>query len=179
MSEEFPHATFAGGCFWCVEAAFSQYKSIRSIKPGYCGGAAIDPAYEEVCSGKTGHAEAVQFSYDPQFLSYENILEIFFSIHNPTQLNHQGPDVGSQYRSAIFYHTLEQKSSAESYIENLTQTRTYDVPIVTEIAEIPVFYEAEEYHHNYYSKNPSHPYCVFNTLPKIKKARSIFPDKLL
>ena len=127
---------------------------------------------------QTGHAEAVQLSYNPSSFSYENLLEIFFSIHNPTQLNHQGPDVGSQYRSAIFYHTLEQKLSAESYIEDLTQTQIYDVPIVTEITEIPVFHEAEEYHHDYYSKNPSHPYCVFNTLPKIKKARSIFPDKL-
>ncbi len=178
MSEEFLHATFAGGCFWCIEAAFSQFKAIGSIKPGYCGGDTTNPTYNEVCSGKTGHAEAVQLSYNPSSFSYENLLEIFFSIHNPTQLNHQGPDVGSQYRSAIFYHTLEQKLSAESYIEDLTQTQIYDVPIVTEITEIPVFYEAEEYHHDYYSKNPSHPYCVFNTLPKIKKARSIFPDKL-
>jgi len=176
MSEKFLRATFAGGCFWCIEAAFSQFKAIGSVKPGYCGGETTNPTYNEVCSGQTGHAEAVQLSYDPNSFSYENLLEIFFAIHDPTQLNQQGPDVGSQYRSAIFYHNSTQKSAAESYVNSLTEQNAYDNPIVTEISELSIFYEAEEYHHDYFSKNPSNPYCIFNTLPKMIKAGEIFPD---
>ena len=176
MSEKFLRATFAGGCFWCIEAAFSQFKAIKDVKPGYCGGEITNPTYNEVCSGQTGHAEAVQLSYDSNSFSYENLLEIFFAIHDPTQLNRQGPDVGSQYRSAIFYHNPTQKSAAEFYVNSLTAQNTYETPIVTEISELSVFYEAEEYHHDYFSKNPSNPYCIFNTLPKMIKAREIFSD---
>ena len=176
MSEKFLRATFAGGCFWCIEAAFSQFKAIKDVKPGYCGGEITNPTYNEVCSGQTGHAEAVQLSYDSNSFSYENLLEIFFAIHDPTQLNRQGPDVGSQYSSAIFYHNPTQKSAAEFYVNSLTEQNTYENPIVTEISELSVFYEAEEYHHDYFSKNPSNPYCIFNTLPKMIKAREIFSD---
>ena len=174
--EEHEVATLAGGCFWCVEAVFELVQGVTKVVSGYTGGKTETPTDEEVCAGITGHAEAIEVYFNPKAIDYETVLEIFFSYHDPTTLNRQGADVGTQYRSAIFYHNPAQKSAAESYVNSLTEQNAYDNPIVTEISELSIFYEAEEYHHDYFSKNPSNPYCIFNTLPKMIKAREIFPD---
>ncbi|WP_254538859.1 peptide-methionine (S)-S-oxide reductase MsrA [Halomarina litorea] len=171
-------ATFAGGCFWCTEAAFEELEGVSDVTSGYCGGHVEDPTYEAVCRGETGHAEAIQFRYDPDVIGYEELLAVFFTVHDPTQLNRQGPDVGTQYRSAIFYHDEDQRELAESFIEELEAEDTYGDPIVTEVNELETFYEAEEYHQNYYEKNPGDAYCQFNADPKIRKVKEKFADKV-
>ena len=170
-------ATLAGGCFWCVEAALEEIEGVTSVTSGYTAGSTEDPTYEEVCSGETGHAEAVRIEYDPETVSYADLLGAFFTIHDPTTLNRQGPDVGSQYRSGIYYHDEEQKEIAESYVVELEESGAFDDPIVTEIEPVDTFYEAEEYHQNYFEKNPNDTYCTFNAEPKIRKIREKFATK--
>jgi peptide-methionine (S)-S-oxide reductase len=152
-------ATLAAGCFWCIEAAFSIIKGVERIEPGYTGGTVPNPSYEQVSTGTTGHAEAAQIFFDPKVISYRTILEIFFTIHDPTSLNRQGADVGTQYRSAIFYHSPEQKATAEQLIDELTKEAIWDKPIVTSVEPLKVFYKAETYHKDYYKKHPKEPNC--------------------
>jgi peptide-methionine (S)-S-oxide reductase len=162
-------ATLAGGCFWCIEAALKELRGVESVASGYAGGHVEDPTYEAVCRGETGHAEVVQVEFDPDVISYRDLLEVFFTIHNPTTLNRQGPDVGEQYRSAVFYHDDEQHEIIEAVVEDIQPL--YDDDIVTEIEELETFYRAEEYHQEYYEKNPDNAYCVVNINPKLKKIR--------
>ena len=171
-------ATLAAGCFWCTEAAFSIIKGVERIEPGYTGGNVPNPSYEQVSTGKTGHAEAGQIFFDPKVISYKEILEIFFTIHDPTSLNRQGADVGTQYRSAIFYHTQEQKAAAEKLIEELEKEGIWDKPIVTAVEPLKVFYKAETYHKDYYKKHPKEPYCQVVIAPKIAKLQQRFFDKI-
>jgi peptide-methionine (S)-S-oxide reductase len=171
-------ATLAGGCFWCLEAVFDDLKGVASVESGYMGGKAGNPTYEEVCSGNTGHAEVVQLTFDPSVASFKEILEVFFVIHDPTTLNRQGNDVGTQYRSAIFYHSAEQKAAAEQVIANLNSARIYDAPIVTEVAAASQFYVAEDYHQEYFRRNPAQPYCAYVVRPKVAKFRKHFLEKL-
>ncbi len=166
------HATFGGGCFWCVEAALEQLEGVTAVVSGYAGGDTADPTYQAVCSGGTGHAEVVQLEYDPDVVSYETLLEAFFTIHDPTQLNRQGPDVGSQYRSIVLYHDDEQRELAAAYIEALDGE--YDDSVVTELEPLETFYRAEEPHQNYFEKNPQDAYCTFHAQPKIEKVREKF-----
>jgi peptide-methionine (S)-S-oxide reductase len=171
-------ATLAGGCFWCIEAAFKELDGVHAAVSGYTGGHTENPTYEEVCSGETGHAEAVQITYDPEVISYPDLLRVFFTIHNPTTLNRQGPDVGSQYRSGIYYHDDEQREIAEEFIAELEAEGAYDDDIVTEVEPLGEWYDAEEYHQDYYAKNPNDRYCQFNADPKIQKVREKFGDKV-
>jgi len=164
-------ATLAGGCFWCIEAVFREVARIKNVVSGYTGGATVNPTYEQVCSGKTGHAEAVQVSFDPLKISYRKILEIFFSIHDPTTLNRQGADVGTQYRSAIFYHSEQQKAIAEELIAGLNTSHLWKKPIVTQIVPLHTFYTAEDYHQGYYSQHPEQGYCQMVISPKLNKFR--------
>ncbi|AQL42613.1 peptide-methionine (S)-S-oxide reductase [Halorientalis sp. IM1011] len=167
-------ATLAGGCFWCIEAAFKQLDGVESAVSGYAGGHVDDPTYEAVCRGETGHAEAVQVTYDPEELAYEDLLEVFFSVHNPTTKDREGPDVGSQYRSAVYYHDEGQRETVERFVEELDAEGVYDDPIVTEIEPLERFWEAEEYHQDYFEKNPNKPYCAANVRPKVQKVREKF-----
>ncbi len=162
-------ACFGGGCFWCTEAIFQRVASVKDVVPGYAGGKTTNPSYREVCQGNSGHAEVIQFSFDPKQTSYELLLEIFFATHDPTTLNRQGNDVGSQYRSVIFYTTPQQKEIAESFIQKLNENGKYKSPIVTEIFPYDVFYKAEDYHHNYFNDNQAQPYCMYVIEPKIQK----------
>jgi peptide-methionine (S)-S-oxide reductase len=171
-------ATLAGGCFWCLEAVFDDMKGVESVESGYMGGKTENPTYEEICSGQTGHAEVVRLTFDPSAVSFREILEVFFVTHDPTTLNRQGNDVGTQYRSAVFYHSPEQKSAAEQVIANLNSERIYDDPIVTEIAAVSRFYVAEDYHQEYYRRNPAQPYCAYVVRPKVAKFRKHFLEKL-
>lgn len=171
-------ATLAGGCFWCLEAVFDQLKGVQKVDSGYTGGRRPDPTYEQVCTGVTGHAEAVQITYDPSVISYEDLLDVFFTIHDPTTLNRQGGDTGTQYRSAIYYHDDEQKRTAEQKVAELSNKKLWDDPIVTEIAPLTEYYFAEEYHRDYYERNTSAGYCRVVIAPKIAKARSHFLEKL-
>jgi len=171
-------ATLAGGCFWCLEAVFQEFRGVESVASGYTGGETANPTYEQVCSGATGHAEAVQITYDPEVISFRDLLEVFFVIHDPTTLNRQGADVGTQYRSAIFYHTAAQREAAQSVIAELEQAQLWDDPIVTELAELGTFYPAEEYHADYYRRNPNQGYCSITIAPKIAKVRKHYMDKL-
>ncbi len=171
-------ATLAGGCFWCTEAAFSIIKGVERIEPGYTGGTISNPSYEEVSSGTTGHAEAAQIFFDPKIIAYKEILEIFFTIHDPTTLNRQGADIGTQYRSAIFYSAPEQKSEAEKLIEELTKEEIWSKPIVTKIEPLKLFFKAESYHKDYYKKHPKEPYCQAVITPKIAKLQAHFIDKI-
>jgi peptide-methionine (S)-S-oxide reductase len=171
-------ATLAGGCFWCLEAVYDELKGVESVESGYMGGQTENPSYEDVCSGETGHAEVVQVAFDPQIVSLAEILDVFFVIHDPTTLNRQGNDVGSQYRSAIFYHSPAQKAAAESAIANLKASGVYDAPIVTEVAPVSKFYSAEDYHQEYFRRNPAQPYCSFVVRPKLAKFRRQFLQKL-
>jgi peptide-methionine (S)-S-oxide reductase len=164
-------ATLAGGCFWCLEAIYDDLKGVIDVVSGYSGGRLPDPSYEQVCSGKTGHAEVVQVTFDPSLISFKEILEVFFSIHNPTTLNRQGADVGTQYRSAIFYHSPEQKKVAEQVISEIEAAGIWDLPIVTELTPFSEFYPAEDYHQEYFSKNPYQPYCQVVIAPKVAKFR--------
>ena len=171
-------ATVGGGCFWCVEAAFKQLDGVESVTSGYAGGHADDPTYREVCTGNTGHAEVVQVEYDPEALSYEEILEVFFTVHDPTQLNRQGPDVGSQYRSIVLYHDDEQRRLAEEYIAALDEEGGYDDEVVTEVGRLETFYRAEEKHQDYFEKNPADAYCTMHAQPKVEKVRERFREKV-
>lgn len=171
-------ATFGSGCFWCTEAIFELVKGVVKVESGYSGGTVPNPTYEAVCSGLTGHAEVVQIYYDSQKITYPQLLEIFWKTHDPTTLNRQGADVGTQYRSVIFYHDAEQKKFAEEYKKKLNDAKIWDDPIVTEIIQFKKFYKAEEYHQNYYDNNPYQGYCSFVITPKIEKFKKVFSDKL-
>jgi peptide-methionine (S)-S-oxide reductase len=175
----FEVATLAGGCFWCLEAVYTQLKGVIKSVSGYAGGANSNPSYREVCSGRTGHAEVVQVTFDPQQISYKDLLEIFFTIHDPTTLNRQGSDVGTQYRSAIFYHNPEQKAIAEQVIQQVEAERMWDRPTVTEITPFTAFYPAEEYHQDYFKRNPAQPYCQVIIAPKVAKFRQKYVSRLL
>jgi peptide-methionine (S)-S-oxide reductase len=170
--------TFATGCFWCTEAIFQELKGILSVTSGYMGGHVENPGYEEVCSGTTGHAECLQLVYDPAIISFDELLKVFFESHDPTQLNRQGNDIGTQYRSAIFYHTGEQKQKAEHYKAELDKAGAYPNPIVTEITPAGTFYPAEDYHQNYYNSHASQPYCYVVIRPKVEKFEKAFKNKL-
>ena len=169
-------ATFAGGCFWCTEAVYAELKGVKSVTSGYIGGAVPNPTYQDVCTGQTGHAEAIQIEYDPAVVSFQKLLEVFFATHDPTTLNRQGADVGTQYRSGIFYHDDEQKRVAEEVIMKLNQARVFPGPIVTEVTKASVFYPAEDYHQDYFAKNPYQPYCQAAAAPKVAKVRKVFKD---
>ncbi|HLN89957.1 MAG TPA: peptide-methionine (S)-S-oxide reductase MsrA [Candidatus Binatia bacterium] len=171
-------ATLAAGCFWCTEAAFNIIKGVERIEPGYTGGTAPNPSYEEVSTGTTGHAEAAQIYFDPKDISYREILEVFFTMHDPTSLNRQGADVGTQYRSAIFYSSSEQKSAAEKLIDELNKEGIWNKPIVTEVVPLKTFYKAETYHKDYYKKHPKEPYCQAVIAPKIEKLQHRFIGKI-
>jgi len=178
MSERREIATLAGGCFWCLEAVFLELKGVEKVASGYSGGARPNPSYEQVCTGTTGHAEVVQVTFDPEEISFRDLLDIFFTIHDPTTLNRQGGDVGTQYRSAIFYHSPEQKAAAEEAIRELTAARTWPSPIVTQVAPMTAFYAAEDYHQNYFARNPNQPYCQAVVAPKVAKARKLHFERL-
>jgi peptide-methionine (S)-S-oxide reductase len=171
-------ATLAGGCFWCLEAVYNDLKGVESVESGYMGGKTANPSYEDVCSGETGHAEVVQLSFDPKSVSFKEILEVFFVIHDPTTLNRQGNDAGTQYRSAIFYHSAAQKAAAERVIADLSAGKIYDDPIVTEVVPASKFYAAEAYHQEYFRRNPAQPYCAFVVRPKVAKFRKHFLERL-
>jgi peptide-methionine (S)-S-oxide reductase len=171
-------ATLAGGCFWCTEAAFSIIKGVERIEPGYTGGVVPNPTYEQVSTGTTGHAEAAQIFFDPTVIGYREILEIFFTMHDPTSLNRQGADIGTQYRSAIFYNNQTQKETAEKLIVELNQEEIWNRPIVTTVEPLKVFYNAETYHKDYYKKHPKEPYCQAVIAPKIAKLQAHFIDKI-
>ena len=171
-------ATLAAGCFWCVEAVFDDLKGVEDVVSGYSGGHTENPTYREVCSETTGHAEVVQLKFDPQEISYKEILQIFFAVHDPTTLNRQGNDIGSSYRSAIFYHDDEQKRVAEEVIREITEEGIWDDPIVTEVTAFDKFYRAEDYHQEYFANNPSQPYCAAVVAPKVAKFRQKFLTRL-
>jgi peptide-methionine (S)-S-oxide reductase len=171
-------ATLGGGCFWCTEAVFSQLKGVEKIEPGYSGGELENPTYEEVSSGTTGHAEVAQITFDPNVISFKEILQVFFSTHDPTTLNRQGPDVGSQYRSVIFYHDNQQKETAEQVIRELGQEKIFDSLIVTQLKPLKIFYKAEDYHKEYFKRHPEQPYCRVVIAPKVTKFRQLYLSKL-
>ncbi len=169
-------ATLGGGCFWCVEAVYQELNGVMKVESGYAGGHVRNPTYQEICTGTTGHAEVAQITFDPSIVSFEEILEVFFTVHDPTTLNRQGNDVGTQYRSVIYYHTPEQKKVAEA--AKLAASELWSDPVVTEIAPLDKFYKAETYHQNYYKDNPNQPYCVYVVGPKVEKFRKKFHEKL-
>jgi peptide-methionine (S)-S-oxide reductase len=171
-------ATFATGCFWCTEAIFQELKGVYKAVSGYSGGHVANPSYEEVCKGTTGHAECLQIIYDPKVISFDELLEVFWESHDPTSLNRQGNDIGTQYRSAIFYHNAEQKQKAEHYKAELDKSGAYNKPIVTEITAFSNFYPAENYHQNYYNTHGSAPYCSLVIRPKVEKFEKVFKNKL-
>jgi peptide-methionine (S)-S-oxide reductase len=171
-------ATLGGGCFWCTEAVFSQLKGVKDVVCGYSGGFVENPTYEMVCSDTTGHAEVVQITYDPKEITYREILEVFFSIHDPTTPNRQGPDHGSQYRSIILYHNDEQKEQANELIREISEKGLFEDPVVTEVVPFSAFYRAEEYHQHYFEKHPDKPYCRIVVQPKVQKLRKKFTEKL-
>jgi peptide-methionine (S)-S-oxide reductase len=171
-------ATFGSGCFWCTEAVFLQLKGVTSVVSGYSGGAVENPTYDQVCSGTTGHAEVIQVTFDPQVVGYPELLEVFWKTHDPTTLNRQGNDVGTQYRSVVFYHDDTQRELAEHYKDKLNKSGIFDSPIVTEISAFTKFYAAEDYHQNYYAQNKWQPYCTYIIGPKLDKLRQVFGEKL-
>jgi len=171
-------AYLGGGCFWCVEAAFNQLQGVQKVVSGYMGGRNQDPTYEQVCSGKTGHVEIAEITFDPAVISYEDLLEVFFTMHDPTTLNRQGNDIGEQYRSVIFYRDEEQHKTAQKVIDELTKERAFKDPIVTAVEPASIFYPAEEYHQNYLASHPYQPYCMFVVSPKVKKIREKFAARL-
>ena len=178
MKKELQLATFAGGCFWCTEAIFLRLQGVEKVVSGYTGGTIKNPAYREVCTGITGHAEAIQISFDDTVISFTELLEVFFATHDPTTLNRQGNDIGTQYRSAIYYSDVEQKRKAEAYIKLLIDENIFENPIVTEITELGPFYLAEENHENYYNLNKEQSYCQFVIQPKLKKLSKYYSQKL-
>jgi peptide-methionine (S)-S-oxide reductase len=171
-------ATLAGGCFWCLEAVYDQMQGVLSVESGYLGGGVPNPSYDAVCSGTTGHAEAVRITFDPAVTSYRELLEVFFAIHDPTTLNRQGNDVGTQYRSAIFYHSPEQKAAAEEILAELARDQVYDRPVVTQLVPAETFYEAEPYHQEYFARNPGQGYCSYVVAPKVAKFKKTFAAKV-
>jgi peptide-methionine (S)-S-oxide reductase len=171
-------ATFGAGCFWCVEAVFQNMEGVEKVASGYSGGFVKNPAYKEVCLGTTGHAEVCQIYYNPKKVTFDELLEVFWQTHDPTTLNRQGNDIGTQYRSAVFYHSDEQKQKAEKYKAELDKSGAFDRPIVTEITEYSNFYSAEDYHQNYYNQNGSEPYCQFVVKPKVEKFKKVFGNKV-
>lgn len=171
-------ATLAGGCFWCLEAVFVELRGVEKVVSGYMGGDTPNPTYKQVCYGNTGHAEVVQITFDPQVITFKELLEVFFTIHDPTTLNRQGADMGTQYRSAIFYHSEEQRAVAEQVIAEMTAEQIWRDPIVTEVTAAPEFYTAEDYHQDYFANNPYQPYCMGVVAPKVAKARQKFLAKL-
>lgn len=171
-------ATFATGCFWCTEAKFKALKGVKTVVSGYSGGTVANPTYQQVCTGRTGHAEACNITYDPSIISFDELLEAFFVAHDPTQLNRQGNDVGTQYRSAIFYHNTAQKQKAEYYIAKLNEAKAYKSKIVTQVVPFKVFYNAENYHQDYFAQNGNEPYCRYVIQPELEKFKKVFKDKL-
>ncbi|MCC6493932.1 MAG: peptide-methionine (S)-S-oxide reductase MsrA [Pirellulales bacterium] len=171
-------ATFGSGCFWCTEAVFSELKGVESAVSGYSGGHVENPTYKQVCTGYTGHAEVVQVTFDPSVISFPELLDVFWKTHDPTTLNRQGPDVGTQYRSVVFYHNDQQRQEAEQYKRKLDESGAFDAPIVTEISEFEKFYPAEDYHQEYFKLNGREPYCRVMIRPKVDKVRHVFKDKL-
>lgn len=171
-------ATLAGGCFWCLEAVFDELRGVESVESGYSGGRRPNPTYEQVCTGASGHAEVIRIAFDSDLIGFRDILEVFFTIHDPTTLNRQGADVGSQYRSAIFYHTPEQKATAEEVIAEMTERGLWSNPIVTEVSELSDYYPAEAYHQEYFVRNSNQPYCNAVVAPKVAKFRKAYLDKL-
>lgn len=171
-------ATLAGGCFWCLEAVYDQLEGVLSVESGYMGGKNANPTYQEVCGGRTGHAEVVQVHFDAEVLSFRDLLHVFFEIHDPTTLNRQGNDAGTQYRSAIFYHSEEQRDAAGEVIRELEAARTWRDPVVTEVTPASDFYPAEAYHQEYFANNPMQPYCQFVVSPKVQKFRKKFPSQV-
>jgi peptide-methionine (S)-S-oxide reductase len=178
MGKKVEIATLAGGCFWCLEAVFDELKGVESVESGYSGGHVQKPSYAQVCNGDTGHAEVVQITFDPQLLSLKDLLTVFFTVHDPTTLNRQGNDVGTQYRSAIFYHNEEQKKIAEAVIQEISAEKIWDDPIVTEVRPFDQFYVAEDYHQEYYKNNSFQPYCRIVIAPKVAKIRRKFAERL-
>jgi len=178
MGKELEKATLGGGCFWCTEAVYLELKGVVDVKPGYSGGHIKNPSYREVSNETTGHAEVVQITFDPAIVSYTEILEVFFVTHDPTTLNRQGNDVGTQYRSAIFYHSEQQKQTALKVVELLTKDKVYNKPIVTEVTKFDAFYVAEDYHINYFARNKNQPYCQYVVAPKVEKFRKVFKEKM-
>jgi peptide-methionine (S)-S-oxide reductase len=177
-SDELKVATFGAGCFWCTEAVFQQLKGVHSVVSGYSGGHVANPTYRQVTSGTTGHAEVTQIAFDPNVISFAELLEVFWQTHDPTTLDRQGNDIGPQYRSAIFYHDDEQRRLAEHYKQKLDESGAFGAPIVTEIAPFTEFYRAESYHQNYFDENPNQPYCAAIVRPKVEKVKKVFADKL-
>ncbi len=175
---ELETATFGTGCFWCTEAIFQELQGVHSVVSGYSGGSVKNPTYQQICNGTTGHAEVVQLKFDPKVISFEELLEVFWQTHDPTTLNRQGADVGTQYRSAIFFHTDKQKELAEHYKHELDESGAFENPIVTEITRFDIFYPAEDYHQNYFDLNGAAPYCSFVIRPKVEKFRKAFATKL-
>lgn len=171
-------ATFGAGCFWCVEAVFQQLEGVEKVKPGYMGGQVDNPTYKQVCTGNTGHAEVIQIEFDPTVISFEELLQVFWTTHDPTTLNRQGADVGSQYRSAVFFHNDAQRDKAKFYKEKLNSEKAFDNPIVTEVSKASKFYLAEDYHQNYYNNNPNNGYCQAVIPPKLAKLKKVFGSKL-
>ena len=171
-------ATLGGGCFWCLEAVYADLKGVVRVESGYAGGTVPNPSYRDVCAEKTGHAEVVQLTFDPRVISFKEILEVFFTIHDPTTLNRQGADIGTQYRSAIFYHTPDQKATAEQVIQEITAAGVWEKPIVTEVTPLSAFYKAEAYHQEFFQRNPRQPYCQFVIVPKVASFRKKFLAKL-
>lgn len=171
-------ATLAGGCFWCLEAVYELMRGVETVESGYSGGDVPDPTYEQVCSGTTGHAEVVQLTFDPDVVSFRDLLHVFFTIHDPTTLNRQGQDIGTQYRSAVFYHSAEQKETTEAVIRELEEEGVWDAPIVTQVVPFEAFYPAEPYHREYYRRHRAQPYCAVVIAPKVAKFRKRFVDRL-
>ena len=178
MNTNLQTATLAGGCFWCLEAVYDEIKGVQGVESGYAGGQMDNPTYRAVCNGDTGHAEVVQVHFDPNVVSYRDLLNVFFAIHDPTTLNRQGADVGTQYRPAIFYHDDEQKKIAEELIKDLNAQQIWDRPIVTEVSKLDKFYMAEDYHQEYFARNPYQPYCMAVVAPKVSKFRKHFLELL-
>jgi peptide-methionine (S)-S-oxide reductase len=178
MDEHLQTATLAGGCFWCLEAVFLELRGVEKVESGYAGGTVLNPSYEQVCTGRTGHAEVVQVTFDPAVISLKEILEVFFTAHDPTTLNRQGNDVGEQYRSVIFYRDEEQRKTAQKVIDELTKEHAFKDPIVTTVEPASTFYPAEEYHQDYFKNHPYQPYCMFAVSPKVKKIREKFATRL-
>ncbi len=178
MDKNLQTATLAGGCFWCLEAVFDELKGVESVESGYSGGHVDNPSYRAVCTGATGHAESVQIKFDANIISYRDLLKVFFTIHDPTTLNRQGADVGTQYRSAIFYHNEEQKQIAGEVIKEITAEKLWDHPIVTEVTKFDKFFVAEDYHQEYFVNNPYQPYCMAVIAPKVTKFRKHFVERL-
>lgn len=172
-------ATLGGGCFWCLEAVYQQVRGVVHVESGYTGGQTLNPDYDSVCTGKTGHAEVVQIEFDANVLTYQKILEIFFAIHDPTTLNRQGNDIGSQYRSVIYAHDKQQRLLAQEVIKQLAAENIFDQPIVTELADLPTYYPAEDYHQNYFNNHPDQGYCAFVVSPKVSKFRKQFAELLI